>query len=185
MSAFFDRDRREVGVEDVAIALTLALDFVANAELPAQVRLEVSAGFGAWLEWLLEDEATQARLLREFEAGARVGIVASALAAVDEEIYSSFAGRDVCSATLLLWRFVSAHLAEEAAHQSRSARVEACLVDLRLASAGRRGEVLADLNGLACRWRSVAWFGRVYPLSELMALGGSGHLAARRGEDWR
>ena len=182
---FLERDRHEIGVEDVAIALTLALDLVQREDLNAKVRLEVSAGFGAWLEWLLKDEATQARLLRAFEAGARVGLEESVRQLAEEDVYSSYRHLDVCSGTNYLWRFVSARLVAEARRPLLAGRLADTVVALQEASDDRWEEILRELLDLALRWRSAAWLGRVYPLAELTLFGGRGHLETLQRGGWR
>lgn len=180
MSVFLERDRSEIGVEDVAIALMLALDVVVRTDLDPRVRLEVSATFGAWLEWLLTDEATGARLLRAFEAGARVGIGESALRLAEGEVYSAVYDFDICFVTERLWQFVSARLVSEAECPLVTGRSAETFLALQQAGAGRWEEIILELREIALRWRSAAWLGRVYPLSELAYVGGQGHLESLR-----
>lgn len=170
----------------MAVALTTALDVVLREDVQVPARLEVSAAFGAWLEWLLQDEATQARLLRSFEAGCRAGLSRDTLELAAEDVYSSVDGVDVCSATKGLWRFVSARLVQEASYRPSSGVLEAHLGDLqlRLKSADCWSSVVAELQHLAARWRMSAWLGCVYPLEEMRIFGGLGNLFKRHRCGW-
>lgn len=183
MSQFLERDRRAITVADVATALSVAVDVALRDDLPPSVRLEVSSGFGAWLEWLLDDELTHSRLLREFDAAALVGVADGAQWEQAGDLPSQLSDvGDVCSATKAAWCFVSARLLAEVgirplSHQRTWSRLGTAVTD-----AGGWQEACRLLRHLAVRWRMVAWLGQVFPLEELLCFGGGGHVPFLRRE---
>lgn len=184
MSAFFEQDRRDVTVEDVAKALTLALDLTQREVLPVHVRLEYSTNFGAWLEWLLCDELTHSRLLREFDERTLSGVSSAtrerALESglIPSETYSS----DIGQVTLRLWSVVTASLVHEASKADSSVILMSFLLKeaIKVAKNGLAfEEVIKELKRLAARWRAAAWLNDLFPIHELVVLGGNGSVPDR------
>lgn len=181
MSAFFERDRSEINVEDVAKALTLALDITQRELIPPHVRLECAANFGAWLEWLFHDELTCSRFLREFDARMLSGVSASTrdrverIGLVPSEVYQS----DILQVTVRFWSVVTASLVEKASRSNPSAALMGIFLREATKIAASRESfdaVVEELRRLAMRWRAAAWMDDVFPIQELVVLGGNGNV---------